>query len=97
MKIEEVFPDVKKNLGIDDSMKIMALREIWPLITSFDISNSSEPSFFDKSGNLVITVSNSTLSTELSMKKRELLNKLKEATKDSEIRFKDIRFSVRSK
>lgn len=91
-KIAEVIPTVKENLGIEKSLKINAIREIWPLVTSFQIAELSQPVYFDRGNNLVISVKGGVLATELSMQKSSILEKLKEATKNTGIRFKDIRF-----
>ncbi len=74
----------------------MALREIWPLVTNFEFAKYSQPAYFDKDGNLVISVKSGALSVELSMQKMNIISKLKNATKNTEIRFKDIRFINRS-
>ena len=94
-KISEVIPDVKESLKLDKSLNILALKEIWPLITSFSIASNSEPSYFDRENNVVIAVKSSTLATELSMQKVGILSRLKEATKDTDITFKDIRFMLK--
>ena len=94
-KISEVISAVKENLGLEKSLKIMALKEIWPLVTSFDIAKKSQPAYFDKENNLVISIQNATLATELSMQKTSIFERLKEATKNTGIRFKDIRFITR--
>ena len=96
IKIGDVLPIVKENLSLEKSLKITALKEIWPLITSFKIANSSQPAYFDKENNLVIAVKNGALATELSMQKISILQKLKEATKNTDINFKDVRFVNRS-
>lgn len=95
-KASEIIPLVKENLALDKSLNIMALREIWPLVTNFEIAKYSQPAYFDKDGNLVISVKSGALSVELSMQKMNIINKLKNATKNTEIRFKDIRFINRS-
>lgn len=95
-KISEVILQVKENLGIEKSLKIVALQEIWPLITNLEISQHTEPKYFDKENNLVIVSKSSALTTELSMEKTSILSKLKEATKHTDITFKDIRFVNRS-
>lgn len=92
VKIAEYLPIVKENLGLEKQLKINALREIWPLVTSFQIAEESQPVYFDKENNLVISVKNSTLATELSMQKITILKCLKEAIKNTDISFKDIRF-----
>ena len=94
-KISDVIEVVKKSVGVEKSLKIMALKEIWPLVTSFDIAKHSEPAYFDKETNLVISVKSSTFATELSMQKTAILAKLKEATKNTDITFKDVRFITR--
>ena len=91
-KISELISVVKENLGLDNQLKISALNEIWPLLTSFEIAKYSQVAYFDKENNLVISVNNGSLATELSMQKISLLAKLKEATKNTDIKFKDIRF-----
>ena len=91
-KIGELLPKIKENLGLENSYKIQALKELWPLVTSFEIAKKSEPGYFDKDGNLVIAVKSSTLSTELLMMKNNILKKLKEATKNTDLNFKDLRF-----
>ena len=91
-KISELISAVRQNLGLDKQLKIAALKEIWALVTSFQIAKDSYPAYFDKENNLVISVSNSTLSTELFMQKVSILKRLREATKNTDIKFKDIRF-----
>lgn len=91
-KIGDLIQIVKQNLGLDKQLKINALNEIWPLVTSFEIAKSSQPGYFDKENNLVISVKSSTLATELSMQKTSILSRLKEAIKNTDITFKDIRF-----
>ena len=91
-KASEIIPLVKENLGIEKSLKIQALQEIWPLITSFDLAKYSKPSYFDKENNLVISTKSSVIAAELSVQKIDILNKLKEATKNTDITFKGIRF-----
>ena len=91
-KLAEIIPLVKEKLGIEKSLRIQALSELWPLITSFEIAKHSIPEYFDKENNIVISVNNPTLTTELSMQKISILAKLKEATKNTDINFKDIRF-----
>ena len=91
-KISEVINTVKDNLGLDKQYKIMALKEIWPLVTSFKYAELSYPAYFDKDGNLVIAAKSGTLATELSMQKISIEKKLKEATKNTDITFKSIRF-----
>lgn len=91
-KLAEIIPFVKESLGLEKSLKIQALSELWPLITSFEIAKHSKPEHFDKENNLVISVNNPTLTTELSMQKISILAKLKEATKDTDLKFRDIRF-----
>ncbi len=91
-KISEIIPSVKENLGLEKSLKIQALSELWPLITSFEVAKNSTPEYFDKEDNLVISVNSPTLTTELSMQKISILSKLKKATKDTDIKFKDVRF-----
>jgi len=95
-KIAEIIPIVKQNLGLDKQLKINALKEVWPLITSFEIAENSFPSYFDKENNLVIAVKSSSLATELLMMKTDITKRLQEATKDTDIRFKNIRFLVKS-
>ena len=90
-KASEIIPVVKENLSLEKSFRIIALQEIWPLVTSFEIAKYSTPSYFDKENNLVIATKSSTVATELSMQKITILKKLIEATKDTDIRFKDIR------
>ena len=91
-KISELIPQVKENLGIEKQLKLEALRELWPLVTSFEIAKYSHVAYFDKENNIVIATKNSTLATELSMQKTSILARLKEVTKNTGIRFKDIRF-----
>ncbi|MBI2996316.1 MAG: DUF721 domain-containing protein [Candidatus Melainabacteria bacterium] len=91
-KIGEILPSVKEGLGLEKSLKIMALKEIWPLVTNFEVAKHSYPSYFDKENNLVISVNSGPLATELSMQKTNILARLKEATKNTDIRFKDVRF-----
>ena len=95
-KIGELIPVVKENLGLEKSLKITALKELWPLVTNFEIAKQSQPAYFDNEGNLVISVKSGALATELSMQKITILAKLKEATKNTDIEFKDIRFVNRS-
>lgn len=95
-KVSEIISLVKDNLGLDNNLKIAALNELWPLVTSFEIAQKSRPAYFDKDQNLVITVTNSVMATELLMQKINIIQKLKEATKDTDINFKDIRFVVRA-
>ena len=94
-KIADFLDVIKENLGLNKNLKITALREIWPLITSFKIAKNSQPAYFDKHGNLVISVQSSTLATDLSMQKTTLETRLKEATKNTDITFKGIRFTHR--
>ena len=91
-KASEVIPIVKENLGLDKQLKLNVLREIWPLVTNFEIAKHSYPAYFDKGNNLVIAVKSSTLATELSMQKTSILEHLKTATKKTDITFKDLRF-----
>lgn len=91
-KIAEIIPAVKQNLGFDKQFKINALKEVWPLVTSFEVAENSSPSYFDKENNLVIAVKSSTLATELLVMKTDIIKRLQEATKDTGIRFKNIRF-----
>lgn len=91
-KIGELIPIVKQSLGLDRQLKINALREIWPLVTSFDIAKNSQPAYFDKENNLVIRVKNGALATDLSMQKMPILERLRQATRNTDIAFKDIRF-----
>ena len=95
VKIGEVIPAVKEDLGIEKNLKILALKELWPLITNFETAKYSQPAYFDKDNNVVIAVKNSTFTTELSMQKSSILARLKEATKGTDIKFKDIRFITR--
>jgi len=92
IKISEAIPAVKENLGLNKQLKLNALKEIWPLICGFEIAGESTPAYFDKGGNLAIKVKNSTLATELSMQKPNILARLKEATRHTDITFKNIRF-----
>ncbi len=94
-KIGELIPAVRENLGLEKSLKITALKELWPLITSFEIAKYSQPAYFDNEGNLVISAKSGALATELSMQKISILKRLKEATKNTDINFKDIRFMNR--
>ncbi len=91
-KIGEIIPAVRENLGLEKSLKITALKELWTLVTNFEIAKYSQPAYFDNEGNLVIAVKSGPLATELSMKKISILARLKEATKNTDITFKDIRF-----
>ena len=91
-KIGDLIPTVKENLGIEKSLKITALKELWPLVTNFEIAKYSQPAYFDNEGNLVISTKSGVLATELSMQKISILKRLKEATKNTDIDFKDIRF-----
>lgn len=93
-KMEKILDNVKVSLKLDDNKSLNQLREIWPLITSFKIAEKSSPAYFDRENNLVIRTKNSIVSTELSMDKNTLLEKLKTATKDSGISFNDLRFVV---
>ena len=95
-KIGDVLPIVKENLGIEKNLKITALKEIWPLITNFEIAKHSEPAYFDKENNLVIRAKGGAIAIELSMQKTSILAKLKEATKNTDINFKDMRFVNKS-
>ncbi len=92
VKLEQLIPQVKENLGIENNLKISALNELWPLVTSFDIASNSKIAYFDKENNLVISVKSSTLATELSMQKTSILSRLKSAIRNTDINFKDIRF-----
>ena len=94
-KVSEVIPLIKESLGLDKQIKISALKEIWPLVTSFEIAKLSQPGYFDKENNLVISVKSSTLATELTMQKISILARLKEITKNTDITFKDVRFVIR--
>ena len=96
IKIGEVLPVVKEKLGVDKAINLKALREIWPLITSFDIAKYSQPAYFDKSGNLVISVKIPALASELSMVKTAILGKLQKAINATGIEFTDIRFINKS-
>ena len=91
-KIGDIIPVVKENLGLEKSLKITALKELWPLVTNFEIAKYSQPAYFDNEGNLIIAAKSGALATELSMQKINILAKLKEATKNTDIEFKDIRF-----
>ena len=91
-KIADVIPLVKENLGLDKQLKISAISEIWPLVTSLEIAENSQPAYFDKENNLVIRVKNGALAMELSMQKASILSKLKEAIKNTDITFRDVRF-----
>ena len=95
-KIGELIPSVRENLGLEKSLKIMAMKELWPLVTSFETAKYSQPAYFDNEGNIVIAVKSGALATELSMQKITILQQLKEATKNTNIDFKDIRFINRS-
>ena len=90
-KASEIIPTVKENLGIEKNLQIKALEEIWPLITSFEAAKYSRPSHFDRENNLVIITKSSSLAAELSMQKSSILEKLKEAIKNTDITLKDIR------
>lgn len=92
-KLGNLIPEIKESLGIENNLKIRALNDLWALVAGFEIAKHSNPAYFDKENNLVINVKSSTLSTELSMQKSTLLAKLKEATSNTDIRFKDIRFA----
>jgi hypothetical protein len=96
MKLGELISTVKQNLGLENNLKITALCEIWPLVTSFEIAKNSKPAYFDKDNNLVISIKSPSLTSELSMQKLTILEKLREATRNTDIRFKDIRFVNRS-
>ena len=95
-KIGDLIPVVKENLGLEKSLKITALKELWPLVTNFEIAKHSQPAYFDKDNNIVIAVTSTTLATDLSMQKITIVNKLKEAIKNTNIRFKDLRFVNRT-
>ena len=95
-KIGEIIPVIRENLGLEKSLKITALKELWPLVTNFKIAKHSQPAYFDNEGNLVIAVKGGALATELSMQKINILEKLKEATKNTDIEFKDVRFINKS-
>ena len=95
-KIGEFIPSVRENLGLEKSLKITAMKELWPLVTSFETAKYSQPAYFDNEGNIVIAVKSGALATELSMQKITILQQLKEATKNTNIDFKDIRFINRS-
>ena len=92
IKISEVIPAVKENMGIKKQLKINALKEIWPLITGFEIAGKSQPAYFDNNNNLVIRVKSGVLVTELSMQKISIFQRLKDAIKNTDISFNDIRF-----
>jgi predicted nucleic acid-binding Zn ribbon protein len=93
-KVSNLLSIVKNNLGVDDTIKIMELREIWTKTVDLLIAKSSQPAYFDRGEILVINVFNSSLATELSMQKSSILAKLKEATKNTNISFRDIRFKL---
>ena len=95
-KIGDLISAVREKLGLEKSLKITALKELWPLVASFEIAKYSQPAYFDNEGNLVIAVKSGELATELSMQKISILVKLKEATKNTDIDFKDVRFVNRS-
>lgn len=96
LKIGDVISTVKENSGIKKSLKLMALKELWPLVTSFEIGEKSEPGYFDKENNLVIYVKSAPLANELTMQKTGILTRLKEATKNTDIVFEDVRFITRN-
>ena len=91
-KIGEIIPTVRENLGLEKSLKITALKELWPLVTNFEIAKYSQPAYFDNEDNLVISVKSGPLATELSMQKISILARLKKAVKNTAITFKDVRF-----
>ncbi len=95
IKLEDLLSTVKQNLGLENNLKIKALCEIWPLVTSFEMAKHSNPAYFDKEGNLVIHTKSSIVSSELSMRKLDILGKLREAIRNTDIRFNDIRFMHR--
>ncbi|MBI1858919.1 MAG: DUF721 domain-containing protein [Candidatus Melainabacteria bacterium] len=95
-KVSDILPQVIENLGIDENIKLETLRSMWHKITDEKVAKYSQPAYFDKDGNLVISVTNSPLATELSMQHTRILQKLKEATKDLDINFKNIRFIIKS-
>ena len=41
-KIGDLIPVVRENLGLEKSFKITALKELWPLITNFEIAKYSQ-------------------------------------------------------
>lgn len=96
IKASQVIDSVIKNLGIENNLKVNMIREIWPLITSFEIAKNSQPAYFDKDQKLVINVKNPSLATELSMQKTFILEKLLERAKELDIVLKDIRFIIKS-
>ncbi|MBI3591598.1 MAG: DUF721 domain-containing protein [Candidatus Melainabacteria bacterium] len=96
IKIGDLISIVKESFGLEKSLNIMALKEIWPLVTNFEIAKYSQPDYFDKENNLVIAVKSGALATDLSMQKVNIVSKLKEATKNTNIIFKDVRFINRS-
>ncbi len=95
-KASDILDSVKEILSLDKSLNIMAIKEIWPLVTTFETAKHSQPAYFDKDSNIVITVKSGTLGVELSMQKTSILQRLKEATKSTGIEFKDIRFVHKS-
>ena len=95
-KVSDILPQVIENLGIDENIKLETLSSIWHKVTDEKIAKYSQPAYFDKDGNLVISVTNSPLATELSMQNTRILQKLKEATKELDINFKSIRFIIKS-
>ena len=95
-KIGDLISIIKESFGLEKSLNIMALKEIWPLITNFETAKYSQPDYFDKENNLVIAVKSGALATNLSMQKNTLVSKLREATKNTNITFKDVRFINKS-
>ena len=95
-KASDILPQVIENLGLENNLKVNAIKEIWPLVTSKTVAEKSFPAYFDRDMNLVVNVNNSVLTTELSMQKLKILQKIKEAIKTKNIVFKDIRFVTRT-
>lgn len=97
IKVSELLLDIKESLGLNDKLKIEKLKELWPLVTSIEIAKKSSPQYFDKSNNLVIVTSSSTIGTELSMQKIYIVKRLKDYISNSDISFNDLRFVISNK
>jgi len=86
---------VVATLGLDRRLREHALIKLWPSLVGDVFAEKSYPLFLDIEGNVVVATSDAATAQELSLKRRELLQKLKAVGKGLDLSIRGIRFDLK--
>jgi predicted nucleic acid-binding Zn ribbon protein len=93
--VNQVLSKLVNKLGLDRRLKEHALIGLWPAVAGDMLAARSRPLFLDTESNLVIAVKDASTGQELSLKKIELLEKLRPLSRAVGVPVNGLRFDLK--